>query len=267
MLSDNLTNTVGTRPHMLTNPDMHAPAASKQENIAPISRRPLLSVTVTDTLRAKIESATWAPGARVPTEKDLSAQLSVSRATVREALTRLKHEGYIYSVQGKGAFVADQPGLNTFRVDQLFSENPIDSAHIFELRSLVEQNCAALAAERRTVAHLRDMKRALKKMVAEQKNGGLGLEADIAFHRSIANATGNPMLARFADFVGKHTREYLQVVRLSALKSAHRLIDIEREHVEIIEAIESRKPEAARKAVSRHLENGLPKFKARKIST
>jgi GntR family transcriptional regulator, transcriptional repressor for pyruvate dehydrogenase complex len=234
--------------------------------VAPISRRPVLSVAVTDALREKIESAAWTPGARVPTEKDLSAQLNVSRATVREALTRLKHEGYVYSVQGKGAFVADQPGMNAFRVDQLLSENPIESAHIFELRSLVEQNCAALAAERRTVADLREMKRALKKMVSEQKNGGLGLEADIAFHRSIADATGNPILARFADFVGKHTREYLQVVRLSALKSAHRLNDIEREHMDIVDAIESRKPEAARKAVLRHLENGLPKFKVRKTT-
>jgi GntR family transcriptional regulator, transcriptional repressor for pyruvate dehydrogenase complex len=228
--------------------------------VAPISRRPVLSVAVTDALRAKIESAVWQPGARVPTEKDLSAQLNVSRATVREALTRLKHEGYVYSVQGKGAFVADQPGLNTFRVNQLLSENPVDSAHIFELRSLVEQNCAALAAERRTSADLREMKRALKKMVSEQKNGGLGLEADIAFHRSIANATGNPILARFADFVGKHTREYLQVVRLSALKSSHRLNDVEREHIEIIEAIELRKPDAARKAVAQHLENGADRF-------
>jgi GntR family transcriptional regulator, transcriptional repressor for pyruvate dehydrogenase complex len=240
---------------------------SEPNVIPPISRRPLLSVAVTDALRAKIESAVWVPGARVPTEKDLSSQLNVSRATVREALTRLKHEGYVYSVQGKGAFVADQPGLNTFRVDQLLSENPIDSAHIFELRSLVEQNCAALAAERRTVVNLREMKCALKKMVREQKNGGLGLEADIAFHRSIADATGNPILARFADFVGKHTREYLQVVRLSALKSAHRLDDIEREHMEIIEAIEARKPEAARKAVSRHLENGTPHPDLRRLPT
>jgi GntR family transcriptional regulator, transcriptional repressor for pyruvate dehydrogenase complex len=235
--------------------------------VAPILRRPVLSVAVTDALRAKIESSVWQPGARVPTEKDLSAQLNVSRATVREALTRLKHEGYIYSVQGKGAFVADQPGMNSFRVDQLFSENLIDSVHIFELRSLVEQNCAALAAERRTVADLREMKRALKKISIEQKKGGLGLEADIAFHRSIANATGNPILARFADFVGKHTREYLQVVRLSALKSSHRLNDVEREHTEIIEAIESRKPDAARKAVSRHLENGSAKFNVRKMTT
>ena len=229
--------------------------------ITPISRRPLLSVAATDALRAKIEAAVWAPGARVPTEKDLSAQLNVSRATVREALTRLKHEGYIYSVQGKGAFVADEPGMNSFRMDQLLSENPIDSAHIFELRSLVEQNCAALAAERRTVANLREMKRALKKMVTEQQSGGVGVEADIAFHRSIASATGNPMLARFADFVGKHTREYLQVVRLSALKSAHRLNDIEREHKDIIEAIELRKPDLARKAVKAHLDNGTPPLK------
>lgn len=251
----------------MTSISEHSETNSITNSITPISRRPLLSVAVTDVLRAKIESVAWMPGARVPTEKDLSAQLNVSRATVREALTRLKHEGYVYSVQGKGAFVADQPGLNTFRVDQLLSENPIDSAHIFELRSLVEQNCAALAAQRRTVADLREMRRALKKMLSEQKNGGLGLDADIAFHRSIANATGNPILARFADFVGKHTREYLQVVRLSALKSSDRLTDINREHADIIDAIESRKPDAARKAVSRHLENGLPKFNARKITT
>ena len=235
--------------------------------IAPISRRPLLSVAVTDALRAKIKSAVWAPGARVPTEKDLSAQLNVSRATVREALTRLKHEGYIYSVQGSGAFVADEPGMNTFRVDELFSENPINSAHIFELRSLVEQNCAALAAERRTAADLRDMKRVLKNISTEQKNGGLGLDADIAFHRSIANATGNPILARFADFVGKHTREYLQVVRLSALKSAHRLSEIEREHSEIIAAIESRQPDVARQCVAQHLKNGTPRLKVRKAAS
>jgi GntR family transcriptional regulator, transcriptional repressor for pyruvate dehydrogenase complex len=255
LLSDNLTNTVIL---MLTKPEKNV--------VTPISRRPLLSVAATDALRAKIESAVWMPGARVPTENTLSMQLGVSRATVREALTRLKHEGYIYSVQGKGAFVADQPGLNSFRVDQLLSENPIDSAHIFELRSLVEQNCAALAAERRTTADVREMKRAMKKISSEQKNGGLGLEADIAFHRSIANATGNPILARFADFVGKHTREYLQVVRLSALKSAHRLNDIEREHGEIIAAIESRKPDLARKAVKAHLANGAPQLK-RKMAT
>jgi GntR family transcriptional regulator, transcriptional repressor for pyruvate dehydrogenase complex len=228
--------------------------------ISPIPRKPALSVAVTDVLRAKIEAGVWLPGQQVPTEKDLSTQLDVSRATIREALTRLKNEGYIRSVQGKGAFVADQPGMSMFKMDMLLSEQPADSAHIFELRSQIEQSCAALAAERRTTAQLREMKRALKAMRDDQAKGELGLEADIAFHRAIAQATGNPILARFAEFVGRHAREYLQVVRLSALKSAHRLEDVEREHLQIVEAIEARRPDAARKAVARHLANGGARF-------
>jgi GntR family transcriptional regulator, transcriptional repressor for pyruvate dehydrogenase complex len=229
--------------------------------VSPIARKPALSVAVTDVLREKIEAGVWAPGAQVPTEKDLSAQLDVSRATIREALTRLKNEGYLHSVQGKGAFVADQPGMGMFKLDMLLSERPGDSAHIFELRSMVEQNCAALAAERRTTAGLREMKRALKAMRDDQAKGGLGLEADIAFHRAIAQAAGNPILARFAEFVGKHAREYLQVVRLSALKSEHRLGDVDHEHQQIIAAIEAGRPDAARKAVARHLANGAERFK------
>jgi GntR family transcriptional regulator, transcriptional repressor for pyruvate dehydrogenase complex len=249
LLSDNLINT------------FNMPSTSAKNVVSPIARKPALSVAVTDVLREKIESGVWAPGVQVPTEKELSAQLDVSRATIREALTRLKNEGYLHSVQGKGAFVADQPGMGMFKLDMLLSEQPGDSAHIFELRSMVEQNCAALAAERRTTADLREMKRALKAMRDDQAKGGGGLEADIAFHRAIAQAAGNPILARFAEFVGKHAREYLQVVRLSALKSEHRLDDVDHEHQQIIAAIESAKPDAARKAVARHLANGAERFK------
>jgi GntR family transcriptional regulator, transcriptional repressor for pyruvate dehydrogenase complex len=236
-------------------------ARSAKNTVSPIARKPALSVAVTDVLREKIEAGVWSPGAQMPTEKDLSAQLDVSRATIREALTRLKNEGYLHSVQGKGAFVADQPGMSMFKLDMLLSERPGDSAHIFELRSMVEQNCAALAAERRTTADLREMKRALKAMRDDQAKGGLGLEADIAFHRAIAQASGNPILARFAEFAGKHAREYLQVVRLSALKSEHRLDDVDHEHQQIIAAIEASRPEAARKAVEKHLKNGAERFR------
>jgi GntR family transcriptional regulator, transcriptional repressor for pyruvate dehydrogenase complex len=241
------------------NDNMAATVATSM--MSPINRKPVLSVAVTDLLRTKIETGVWVPGAQVPTEKVLSIQLDVSRATIREALTRLKNEGYIRSVQGKGAFVTDQPGMSMFKLDMLLSEQPGDSAHIFELRSMVEQNCAALAAERRTTADLREMKRALKAMRDDQAKGGLGLEADIAFHRAIAQATGNPILARFAEFVGKHAREYLQVVRLSALKSEHRLDDVDHEHHQIMAAIESSRPDAARKAVARHLANGAERFR------
>lgn len=232
--------------------------------IAPVARKPTLSVTVTDVLREKIVSGNWLPGAQVPTEKSLSAQMAVSRATIREALSRLKNEGYLHSVQGKGAFVADEPGMLMFKIDMLLgtgqTDGQADSAHVFELRNLVEQGCAALAAQRRTATDLRAMKLALKMMREEQKAGGLGLEADIAFHRAIAAASRNPILARFAEFVGKHSRESLQVVRLSALRAEHRLEDVEQEHLQIIAAIEARKPDAAREAVAHHLAQGAKRF-------
>lgn len=234
---------------------------SESPPISPVERKPALSVMVTDVLREKIVSGTWPPGAQVPTEKSLSEQMAVSRATVREALSRLKNEGYLHSVQGKGAFVADEPGMLMFKIDMLIGEGTADGAHVFELRNLVEQDCAALAAERRTAADLRAMKLALKMMRDDQKAGGLGLEADIAFHRAIAVAGRNPILARFAEFVGKHSRESLQVVRLSALKAEQRLEDVEAEHMQIVAAIESRQPDVARKAVAHHLAEGVGRFK------
>lgn len=255
-------------PYVVRQPDIGIEAASEMPEsppISPVERKPALSVMVTDVLREKIVSGSWLPGAQVPTEKSLSEQMAVSRATVREALSRLKNEGYLHSVQGKGAFVADEPGMLMFKIDMLLSngqtDGQADGAHVFELRNLVEQDCAALAAERRTTADLRALKLALKMMRDAQKAGGLGLEADIAFHRAIAAASRNPVLARFAEFVGKHSRESMQVVRLSALKAEHRLQDVETEHLQIVAAIESRQPEVARKAVAHHLAEGAARFK------
>jgi GntR family transcriptional regulator, transcriptional repressor for pyruvate dehydrogenase complex len=224
--------------------------------LARAARGATLAATVTATLHAKIDSGEWAPRTQVPTEASLAQQLSVSRATVREALSRLKHSGLIYAVQGKGAFVTDEPASRAFQLIDAEVSDADHGAHVFELRALIEQNCAALAATRRSPADIRAMKRALKEMEREQAAGRLGLEADIAFHRAIARASGNPALAQFADFIGKQHREYLQIARLSALKAENRLQDVADEHRRIAGAIEARDAEAARRATAEHLDNG-----------
>jgi GntR family transcriptional regulator, transcriptional repressor for pyruvate dehydrogenase complex len=230
-----------------------------------LPRTPNLADTVTANLRANLERGVWAAGSQLPTEKSLSLQLGVSRSVVREAIAKLKHEGYLTTIQGKGAFVADDPGMATFRLDMLLSERPEDVDHVFEMRALIEQDCAALAAERRTAVDLRTMKQALRAMRLAQEAGGLGLTEDIAFHRAIAAATHNAVLARFADFVGKHHREFLQVTRLSALKSADRLADVDDEHDAVLAAIEARDADAAREAVQRHLRNGAKRVKRGRV--
>ena len=62
---------------------------------------------ITEILRQKIEGGEYRPGSRLPAESDLGTQFGVNRHTAREALKKLKNDGVIYSVKGKGNFVSD----------------------------------------------------------------------------------------------------------------------------------------------------------------
>jgi phosphonate metabolism transcriptional regulator PhnF len=62
---------------------------------------------ITEILRQKIEGGEYQPGSRLPAESDLGTQFGVNRHTAREALKKLKNDGVIFSVKGKGNFVSD----------------------------------------------------------------------------------------------------------------------------------------------------------------
>src|SRR5215212_3738435 len=59
-------------------------------------------------LREKIQGGQWAPGALIPSERELCAQYGLSRMTARQAIIDLVRDGLLYRVQGKGTFVAHQ---------------------------------------------------------------------------------------------------------------------------------------------------------------
>lgn len=206
-----------------------------------------------EALLQPILAGDWRPHDRLPSEHALAETHNVSRAVVREAIARLKSEGYVETRQGKGAFVASAPGGKAFRLDA--AEGGED--HLLELRSLIEADCAALAAERHTPADLVNLRAAQEAMRKAVAAGGLGLAEDIHFHDVLAQAAHNPALRRFAAFVGRHAREAMQLARLSRLKEENRLAEIEAEHAAIIAAIEQRDATAARAVLLRHIESGL----------
>jgi GntR family transcriptional repressor for pyruvate dehydrogenase complex len=214
-------------------------------------RLPSRVEAVADALLQPILAGDWRPHDRLPSEHALAAQHEVSRAVVREAIARLKSDGYVETRQGKGAFVAAAPG-NAFRLD-----SDKTSADLLELRALIEADCAALAAERHTDADLERLQAASGAMRDAIAKGSLGLEEDIRFHDVLAQAAHNPALRRFAAFVGRHAREAMQFARLSRLKEQNRLAEIEGEHQAIIVAVSTRDPDAARLAVQYHIANGL----------
>jgi GntR family transcriptional regulator len=75
------------------------------------ARPRLLSVTVQDELRQRIDQGRLPAGSRLPSEPDLAAELQVSRATLREALRALEEEGLLRRRQGSGTYVADRPRM------------------------------------------------------------------------------------------------------------------------------------------------------------
>lgn len=218
-------------------PDLLRPAPTRVDVLVQALLQPILS-------------GAWAPHDRLPSEHDLAARHGVSRAVVREAIARLKSDGYLETRTGKGAFVTAAPGSGAFRLA------PEDDSDLLELRSLIEADCAALAAERHTPADLGGLRAAQAAMQAAIAGGSLGLAEDIRFHDTLAAAAHNPALRRFAAFVGRHAREAMQLARLSRLRYENRLADIEAEHEAIIAAIAARDPATARDAVLRHIAKG-----------
>lgn len=206
--------------------------------------------SLTETLLQPILAGDWRPHDRLPSEHALAAQHEVSRAVVREAIARLKSDGYVETRQGKGAFVAAAPGTNAFRLKA-------EGDDLLELRALIEADCAALAAERNTAADLAALRAASGAMRDAVAKGGLGLAEDIRFHDVLAEAAHNPALRRFAAFVGRHAREAMQLARLSQLREQNRLAEIEAEHAAIIAAVAARDAVAARAAVQHHIASGL----------
>jgi GntR family transcriptional repressor for pyruvate dehydrogenase complex len=223
---------------MTAHPDIRLLPASRAESVAEALLQPILA-------------GDWQPHDRLPSEHALADRYKVSRAVVREAIARLKSDGYVETRQGKGAFVAAAPGANAFRL------NVESDSHLLELRALIEADCAALAAERHTAADLESLREAQIAMRDAVAAGGLGLAEDIRFHDMLADAAHNPALRRFAAFVGRHAREAMQLARLSRLREQNRLAEIEAEHGAIIAAIAARDPAAARNAVQTHIASGL----------
>lgn len=213
-------------------------------------------------LQARIEAGELAPGARLPTEQALGQRFGVSRAVVREAIARLKADGYVATRQGSGAFVAGEPGRASFRLPAEGELDAAELAQLFELREAVEVATARLAAERRTRADLAAIRRALDDVSRAIDEGTDGVAADGAFHRAIAAATHNAHLQRFVEFLGFHFAATRRPSWTEAGRRSGRPEAAQREHDRIYAAIARGDPAGAARAAGVHLRGSAARLGA-----
>ncbi len=217
---------------------------------------------VVERLAAEIGSGRIAPGARLPTEQELTAALGVSRTVVREAVAMLRAEGLVETRQGVGAFVVRDIQRRPFRIDPDEVRSIGEVVAVMELRTGIEVEAAGIAAERVRPHAKQRIAAALKAIDAALARGEAAIDEDFAFHQAIAAATGNPHFTRFLDFLGRFLIPR-QSVRLGLDSEAARrsyLQHIQAEHRAIAQAIGAADPAAARRAMRRHLQGSRQRY-------
>jgi GntR family transcriptional repressor for pyruvate dehydrogenase complex len=217
--------------------------------------RSVREVTI-DALLDRIRSGALVPGALLPSERELAAQIGVSRGTLREAIRILDYTGVLDVRTRAGTYVAD--GALSKRIELrtnaavLGEESPLD---IMVARRALEPVSARYAALNRHVRDLRVMKDSIREQGRLIEAGQDPDEVDRAFHIAVAIASRNPLLhmlfTRVADVMKQPMwRELKQRTRS---RGDHQELYL-RQHKVIAAAIEKGDSSAAAAAMTDHLD-------------
>ena len=204
-------------------------------------------------VRRQIERGELRPGDRLPAERDLAAQTGLSRPTVRVGLKALSAIGVLESRVGSGNYItAGPPSLAKEPLDFQAKLHGFTLEQMFEARRVLEVGVAGLAAERalpEAVAKIADEVSNLFETIDDKE---LFLVHDMNFHRAVAAASENPILAAIVELVStlfyERRKETAQEATETNLREAALM------HKVLYRAIQSHNPQAAREAMDRHLQ-------------
>ncbi|MBA4863476.1 FadR family transcriptional regulator [Streptomyces sp. PSKA54] len=218
-----------------------------------------LADRVAAVLAEEIESGRLAEGDKLPTEVELVKQLGVSRTVVREAVSRLRNAGLVEPRQGLGVFVMPRR-TRPLDIEAEAAGTKIKVLQIVEVRRAMEGEAAGLAAERATPHDLARMREALDAIDSAVAAGGDGVDEDLAFHRSIAESTGNAVMVSTVRYLGEVMRSGIRVTRANEARRRDFIEAVRQEHHAIVAAIETGDATAARDAARHHMKHAAARL-------
>jgi GntR family transcriptional regulator, transcriptional repressor for pyruvate dehydrogenase complex len=210
-----------------------------------------------DALGDRIRDGRLAAGDKLPSEAEIVATYGVSRTVVREALSKLQAAGQVHTRHGIGTFVVGPGQAAPFRIAPERLATLDDVIAMLELRIGIETEAAALAAQRRSAADLRELNAALVEFAGAIEAGADAVAADFRFHLGIARATQNPHYGELMGVLGESVIPRARLDAPVAMTEERReyLRRVNAEHESILDAIARHDPEAARAAMRTHLAN------------
>ena len=224
----------------------------------PIRTQKIYEVII-EQIKTLISKGKLRPGDRLMSERELAEKMQVGRSAVREAFRALEAMRIIEIKPGEGTYIRE---ANTDYIIEsltlLLGSEDQSTRELMELRKILEEECAYLAATRRTEGDLKAMRMYLAELDTASSLGRIGYDSDLAFHYSIYKATGNAIIFRLMATLRDTVRHALHEV-LDELVSSNSATprQLYQEHVFIYQTIASGDPRAAREAMRSHLDTAL----------
>lgn len=201
-------------------------------------------------LLSLILSGEWKAGDRIHPERELSQELGVGRASLREALKALELIGMVESRVGDGTFVCERfMFLSRPLLWAIVGDKMTEIDELVESRTVLECEIAGFAASRATAEDIAAIERQLNQMKAGVGDANVLLDSDLQFHLAIARAGHNQILFNAVEMIRSLMYQWM-LVTLHVPGVSARVIA---QHEAILKAITKRNAEAAREAMRSHL--------------
>jgi DNA-binding FadR family transcriptional regulator len=194
-------------------------------------------------------------GQKLPPERELATLFQVSRTSIREALRLLEINGVIEISPGDGTYIR-QMEMKTLVSELAAAINNIEDNLIFEMlefRLLIETECAALAAYRASSTDIEQMHKYLRDTHLYLNNEDLSLLADLNFHRAVAQASNNSILANLMQTLGDNMKNCIRATHRHHLSIDGDRLESVTDHEHIFKAILSKDSEQARQRMKAHI--------------
>jgi GntR family transcriptional repressor for pyruvate dehydrogenase complex len=201
------------------------------------------------------------PGTQLPREADLVEEFGVSRGVVREFIRALEERGLVSVKHGRGATVTPPSSWDMLDADVLAAilDSPQGGKALgeyLECRQILEIEAAGLAAERASEEDVQRLTGAMDALEAAAARPASRAaedafhQADLEFHRVLIRATGNRSLSSLIE----HIHRALLAARYPTARPELRQERALPEHRAILKAVAAGNRNAARRAMTRHLE-------------
>ena len=212
--------------------------------------RPSLVDSAEQALRNWLAPGRHRPGDRLPPERELARKLKISRSSLRAGIGFLSAMGVLKSRHGAGTFVSSgPPALDSSSLSVFGALHGFLPWQMFEARLVLESSVASLAAERATDEHIAELAEEVTEMYASLDDPHEYLIHDVRFHRTVARASGNPILGALMETItaNLYDNRRLTVENSQDLKQSAEM------HREIYRAIRSHNPPQAKQTMEQHL--------------